>query len=88
MPRSNTDADTLTSDELRVFLRGVNSGADRFRRLVENFIALVELENGEAPPSYLAGTENFYVVTRYNWSSYYAMSVIDLGQEVMLAMRG
>ncbi|MBN2472885.1 MAG: response regulator, partial [Anaerolineae bacterium] len=48
----NTDADTLTSDELRVFLRGVNSGADRFRRLVENFIALVELETGEAAQNF------------------------------------
>jgi len=41
-------------------------------------LALVELRNGDAPPSYLAGTSNFYVVTRYNWSSYYAMAVVDL----------
>lgn len=48
----NTDAETLTTDELRMFLRGVNSGADRFRRLVENFIALVELETGEAAQNF------------------------------------
>jgi two-component system sensor histidine kinase/response regulator len=48
----NSDAETLTADELRVFLRGVNSGADRFRRLVENFIALVELETGEAQQNF------------------------------------
>jgi len=30
----------------------------------------------------VAGTENFYVVTRYNWSSYYVMAVIELGQVV------
>ena len=42
-------------------------------------LAFVELQNGDAPASYVAGTQNFYVVTRYNWSSYYAMAVIDLG---------
>lgn len=45
-------------------------------------LALVELQNGDAPPLYLAGTENFYAITRYNWSSYYALAVIELGQEV------
>ena len=49
-------------------------------------LALVELLNGPDAPQYVAGTENFYVITRYNWSSYYAMSVIELGQEVTQAM--
>jgi len=45
-------------------------------------LALVELQNAGAPSSYVAGTENFYVVTRYNWSSYYALAVIELGEAV------
>ncbi len=45
-------------------------------------LALVELQNGEAAPSYVAGTPNFYAITRYNWSSYYAMAVIDVGEAV------
>jgi membrane-bound lytic murein transglycosylase B len=45
-------------------------------------LALVELQNGEAAPSYVAGTANFYTVTRYNWSSYYALAVIELGRSV------
>ena len=49
-------------------------------------LALVELLNGPDAPAYVAGTENFYVITRYNWSSYYAMSVIELGREVRQAM--
>ncbi len=49
-------------------------------------LALVELQNGGDEPSYVAGTENFYVITRYNWSSYYAMSVIELGREVKAAL--
>ncbi len=56
-------------------------------------LALVELQNGDPSlspanaPQYVAGTENFYVITRYNWSSYYAMSVIELWAEVKAAMK-
>jgi len=50
-------------------------------------LALVELRNGEQAPSYVAGTENFYAITRYNWSSYYAMAVIDLAEAVTREMQ-
>lgn len=49
-------------------------------------LALIELRNGERAPSYVVGTENFYAITRYNWSSYYAMAVIELGQAVAQRM--
>jgi membrane-bound lytic murein transglycosylase B len=49
-------------------------------------LALVELQMGDAAPVYVAGTDNFYAITRYNWSSYYAMAVIELGQAVAQAV--
>jgi membrane-bound lytic murein transglycosylase B len=51
-------------------------------RTHDGALALVELQNGEAAASYVAGTQNFYTLTRYNWSSYYAMAVIALGEAV------
>ena len=48
----------------------------------DSLLALVELENGAAAPSYVAGTTNFYALTRYNWSSYYAMAVLALGEAI------
>lgn len=55
-------------------------------------LALIELQNGDPAqpgnaPTYVAGTENFYAITRYNWSSYYALAVIELGEEVAAAMQ-
>ncbi len=49
-------------------------------------LALVALPMGaSAPAHYVLGTDNFYAITRYNWSSQYAMAVIDLAQAIEAA---
>jgi membrane-bound lytic murein transglycosylase B len=53
----------------------------------DTLFALVELHNGDAAPTYVAGTSNFYALTRYNWSSYYAMAVLALGEAVRAQAR-
>lgn len=58
---------------------------DEAGRAHAGLLALVELQNGNLAPSYVAGTQNFWVITRYNWSSYYAMAVIDLAAELRRA---
>lgn len=45
-------------------------------------LALIELQMGDAAPVYVAGTDNFFVLTRYNQSAYYAMAVISLGRKL------
>lgn len=51
-------------------------------------LALIELFNGDAARSYVAGTQNFYALTRYNASSYYALAVIELGRAIAAARSG
>ncbi|NDJ77964.1 MAG: hybrid sensor histidine kinase/response regulator [Chloroflexi bacterium] len=46
------DADDLSMDDIRSFLRGINAGANRLRRMIENFILLVELQTGEAKQTF------------------------------------
>ena len=58
---------------------------DEAGRQHPGLLALVEVHNGDAPPSHVAGTQNFWAITRYNWSSYYALAVLALGQAVKTA---
>jgi signal transduction histidine kinase len=44
--------DQLTDSEMLTFLKGVSTGADRLRKLIENFILLVELETRDAHDLY------------------------------------
>lgn len=51
-------------------------------------LAVVQLPNAGSKPDYILGTDNFYVVTRYNHSAFYALAVIELGQAAMAAAQG
>jgi membrane-bound lytic murein transglycosylase B len=43
-------------------------------------LSLIDLPDGEDPTRYVLGTTNFWVITRYNRSYFYAMAVIDLAR--------
>jgi len=51
---NNADTYALSNEEMLTFLKGVNTGAARLRRLIENFIQLVEMETGDARRNYQA----------------------------------
>lgn len=46
---------------------------------------LVELENGNDEPTRIGATDNFFVITKYNNSYFYAAAVIELGAAVAAA---
>ena len=91
-PVDSTDRNVLLGPDI-VPLFSAQEMTERGARLseaalnVQSKLALVELQNGAAAPSYVAGTSNFYAITRYNWSSYYAMAVIGLGEAVKDRMK-
>lgn len=43
---------------------------------------LIDLENGTRPSDYWLATNNFYAITYYNRSYFYAMSIIDVSQAI------
>jgi membrane-bound lytic murein transglycosylase B len=47
--------------------------------------ALIELASAERPSDYRIGLRNFYVITRYNRSAFYAAAVADLAKELRRA---
>ena len=46
---------------------------------------LIDLQNGTEPPEFWLGAPNFYAITQYNRSFFYAMSVVDLGRAIRTA---
>ncbi len=50
-------------------------------------VALIDLASPGSETEYWLGFENFYVITRYNRSSFYAMSVFQLAEEIRAGFR-
>ncbi|WMW79377.1 lytic murein transglycosylase B [Undibacterium cyanobacteriorum] len=71
---------SLRLNELRPFV--TTPSADAPNNLL---YGLIDLQNGEDPTEYWLATENFYAITQYNRSYFYAMSVIDLAQAISSA---
>ncbi len=61
---------------------GVEVAPDAAERLAEERAALIELESPGQPSEYRVGLQNFYVLTRYNRSAFYASAVWELAREV------
>ena len=47
---------------------------------------IVDLPTPDQPTEYIIGLRNFYVLTRYNRSFFYALAVYQLGEAVKAAM--
>ena len=52
--------------------------------LTDEKLALIELVRGEGESAYVVGGQNFFVVTRYNRSSFYANAVLELSEALKL----
>jgi membrane-bound lytic murein transglycosylase B len=46
---------------------------------------LIDLQNGADPTEYWVANTNFFAITKYNRSYFYAMSVVELGRAVRLS---
>lgn len=74
---------TFTLQQLNAYGVEVDTNTYKNKLPPETLFALIKLENSDdAEPDYVVGTQNFYVITRYNRSSFYAAVVAELGQTV------
>jgi len=69
---------TFTVIDMKAKGAELDASGESFKGL----LALVKLENAENQATYIAGTDNFFAITRYNNSSYYALAVIDLAKSI------
>jgi len=54
----------------------------------DRLYGLIDLQNGAEPTEYWVANDNFFAITKYNRSYFYAMSVIELGRAVRLSRGG
>jgi membrane-bound lytic murein transglycosylase B len=47
-------------------------------------LGLIDLESPDAPTEYRAGTANFFAITKYNRSFFYAAAVVDLARALQI----
>jgi membrane-bound lytic murein transglycosylase B len=51
----------------------------------QRLYGLIDLQNGADPTEYWVANANFFAITKYNRSYFYAMSVVELGRAMRLA---
>jgi len=51
----------------------------------DRLYGLIDLQNGADPTEYWVANANFFAITKYNRSYFYAMSVVELGRAVKLS---
>lgn len=51
----------------------------------DTLCVLIELDSPDAAPEHWVGVHNFYVLTRYNRSTFYAIAVLELAYEIRAA---
>jgi membrane-bound lytic murein transglycosylase B len=70
----------FSADEL-----GAAGAVSNFPLPAGMLFGLIDLQNGAEATEYWLATDNFFAITHYNRSYFYAMSVVELGRAVRLA---
>jgi membrane-bound lytic murein transglycosylase B len=67
---------------------GVTMSTPMPAQSADQLYGLVDLQNGADPTEYWLANNNFFAITQYNRSYFYAMSVVELGRAVRSAKGG